>query len=127
MTAKQYKITSFDEVNGQIVAEVEGFQPMAIDLPLVDGAYPIGDALDTFVMGFFPSYVTQRRALIASGVENSSVIAAMVETVDEQRTPEDVANQEMWANIEFEKQVSKVLVKFGVLSEDPTTINTTTL
>jgi hypothetical protein len=128
MASKQYKITSFDEAAGQIVAEVDGFQPMAIDLPLVDGEYLVGDALDTYVMGFFPTHAIDRLAVISKGVKNSAAIASMVESnIADQITPEELANREMWLDIEFERRVSKALLKFGIISSDPTSIGVTSL
>lgn len=126
---RPYKVLSFDEAVGQITVSVDGFNPMAIDLPLIDGAYPVGTELDTYVMGFFPSYVLDRKAQIAQGVANAAEIAALVEAPDPspQLTPEDLANQRMWAQVAFEKQVATALVKFGVLQSDPTAIGVTQL
>lgn len=126
---RPYKVLSFDEAVGQITVSVDGFNPMAIDLPLIDGAYPVGTELDTYVMGFFPSYVLDRKAQIAQGVANAAEIAALVEVFDSSEPPtvEQIANQEMWVQVEFERRVAAVLVKFGVLQSDPTTIGVTQL
>jgi hypothetical protein len=42
-------------------------------------------------------------------------------------TSEVNANLNMWQQIETEKQIAKVLVKFGILTENPTIIQTSTL
>lgn len=42
-------------------------------------------------------------------------------------TEEEIANAEMWAQIDFEQRIAKTLVKFGLLDADPTEIKTTKL
>lgn len=40
---------------------------------------------------------------------------------------EEAKRREMWAQVQFEKQVAAALVKFGLLQSDPTTIEVTQL
>jgi hypothetical protein len=40
---------------------------------------------------------------------------------------EAAKNAEMWAQVQFEKQIAKALIKFGVLTSDPTEIQVTQL
>jgi hypothetical protein len=124
-----YKIRSFNRDNGSIVVEFMEFPPFNIDLPIKNGRYPEGDALDTYVKGFLPIHTIERKQNISVGIENADVIAAMVEEQPAQQaleatelSAEALANAEMWAAQQFESQVAKVLVKFGVLTEDPTVI-----
>lgn len=74
-----YKIREFNQVTGSIVVEFEDFAPFNIDLPLVDGKYLEGEALNDYIKGFLPVEFVQRKQVIAQGIENASNIAALVE------------------------------------------------
>ena len=124
---RTYTIISFDELNGSVVASVEGYQPMNIELPLYDGLYPVGAELDQYILGFFPPVDTTRKDALSQGVPNTAVIAGMVAPSATQESPSQEQNMLMLAQAHFESQVAKALVKFGVLTEDPTAINTTQL
>jgi hypothetical protein len=84
-----YKIRVFNESTGSIVVEFQDFAPFNIDLPLVDGKYPEGQALDEFIRGFLPIEFVQRKQIISQGIENASNIAALVEPWP---TPEPTTN-----------------------------------
>lgn len=126
----QYKIRSFNSDNGSITIEFADFAPISVDLPIENNRYMEGEALDTYIKGFLPVYAVTRKQNIAAGIENADVIAAMVEEKSvEEITAESIEidaealkNAEMWAAQQFESQVAKALVKFGVLTEDPTVI-----
>jgi len=92
-----YKIRFFNQATGSIVVEFSEFPPFNIDLPLVDGKYPEGAALDEYIKGFLPIEFIERKKIIQQGVENASAIAALVEPFPEPEikvTPEMVAAQQ---------------------------------
>lgn len=55
------------------------------------------------------------RGSLSYGVKESALLA------------DELANVQMFAEIEYERRIAKALVKFGVLNSDPTEISTTTL
>lgn len=74
----EYQIISFDESVGQIVVEYNEGMTFALDLPIEDGAYPEGEALDVLIKQFLPVWVVERKNAIASGVSNAESIKAVV-------------------------------------------------
>lgn len=122
-----YKVLSFDGNTGQLIIEfAEGFSPLSIDVPIENGLYITGEALDTYIKGFIPTWHLERQAQIKAGVPNEAEIASLAPTTP---TAETTLNQNdaMWAELQFEKSIAKVLVKFGVLESDPTVIPVQTL
>ena len=79
----EYQIIAFDEAVGQIVVEYNEGMTFALDLPIEDGAYPEGEALDTLFKQFLPTWVVERKQAIASGVSNAESIKAVVVTKEE--------------------------------------------
>ena len=80
-----YKIVKFWPDVGQIEIECEGYdQRIAIDLPIDNGRYPEGDDLDIYIRGFVPSWLIQRKKLLAAGVANASDIKSLVVNTDEE-------------------------------------------
>lgn len=126
-----YKVLDFNEARGQLTIQVaEELAPIAIDVPLKDGLYIVGEELDAYIKGFIPVEFIDRQLQINSGVANSLELKALVPTTENVVVPtlstqeqiQAEANMEMWKSLHFEQDVAKVLVKFGVLTEDPTTI-----
>lgn len=126
-----YKIVRATREIGQIeVAYFDGEKHLGtwvIDVPVEDGQFLTGEALDAEIMHRAPTWAIERGQAVseASGFDQ---IEAMVQemprpTVD----PEMEANAQMWAQVHFEQQVAKALVKFGILQSDPTTIPTSAL
>ena len=74
----EYQIIAFDEAVGQIVVEYNEGMTFALDLPIEDGAYPEGEALDVLIRQFLPVWVVERKQAIASGVSNAESIKAVV-------------------------------------------------
>lgn len=74
----EYQIISFDESVGQIVVEYNEGMTFALDLPIEDGAYPEGEALDILIKQFLPTWVVERKQMIASGVRNKDNIKSIV-------------------------------------------------
>jgi hypothetical protein len=127
-----YKIVNFIAGEGKIeVFYSEQFPPLPIDVPLNDdGLFITGQELHQYIEGFIPTWHLERIAKLKAGIPNASELAALVEAVPPvSANPEDLLmaeearrNSEMWAQLEFETQIAKVLVKLGVLESDPTTI-----
>jgi hypothetical protein len=131
-----YKIIGFDKTTGVISIQFdEKMAPLAIDVPLTDqGLYITGEELNQYIEGFIPTWHLDRFNKIASGIPNEAAIESLVEPpapveISEVATQQVVTdmNIEMWQQHEMESQIAKILVKFGVLQEDPTAINVTTL
>jgi hypothetical protein len=131
-----YKIVGFNETSGSFsVKFAENMQPFAIDVPLnAEGLYITGQELEQYIEGFAPTDFINRNSQIAAGIANASDIRALVVEDTQQTeelpmvlTPEEIANQQMWRDIQFKKAVAKVLIDFGVLATDPTEIPVSSL
>jgi hypothetical protein len=86
----EYVIRAFDQQAGQIVVEYAGKWTYAIDLPIVDNAYPIGEALEKIIQDMAPTLLQERETAIAQSPTNADVIAALVQpypVVEEVVTP----------------------------------------
>jgi len=124
-----YKVTNFDETTGQLIVEfAQGMAPLSVDVPIKDGLYITGEELDTYVQGFIPTWHLERQTQINAGVANADALKALVEQTADVEVPtvlteEQKTNLKMWSDLAFEKDVAKVLVKFGVLESDPTAIS----
>lgn len=126
-----YKVVSFNKANGQLMVEVaKELPPIPIDVPIVDGLYITGAELDAHIRGFIPVDFINRQLQINNGVANADVLLSLVQTVEVVEVPtikpqaqiQAEANEAMWRQLKFEQDVAKVLVKFGLLQSDPTTI-----
>lgn len=74
-----YVITKFNEDAGQIIVRFDAnMSPVAIDLPVENGVYPTGEALDQYIKGFIPTWHLERLNIIKAGVSNAAEIAALV-------------------------------------------------
>jgi len=126
-----YQIIRATPEIGQIeVLYKEGGKPVgayAIDVPVVDGAFLTGDALHEEIMHRAPVWVNQREQEVATATGFDQIISLVQPLEQDQPTSEQQANIQMWAQQEYEKKLAAALVKFGVLAEDPTKINTTQL
>jgi hypothetical protein len=130
-----YKIINFIAAEGKVEVEYDANQaPLFIDVPLNEnGLFITGQELDTFIQGFIPVWHLERLEKLKNGVNNSNDILSLVQQSDkpviEQSSTNVVTNStnQMWTEVEFDKQVAARLVKFGVLETDPTAISTTTL
>ena len=128
-----YKIIHFDKTIGSIVVEFsKELAPVAIDIPINDaGNYITGEELDQYVQGFIPTWFLDRKAKIANGIPNESVIESLVQPNEipaETLETQEISNEIMsFENYEAEKLIAKTLLKWGILTEDPTIIETTRL
>ena len=126
-----YQIIRATPEIGQIeVLYKDGNKPVgayAIDVPVVDGAFLTGDALHNEIMHRAPTWATQREQEVASATGFDQIVALVQPLPVDEQTSEQQANAAMWAQVEYEKRLAKALVKFGVLSSDPTEITVTEL
>lgn len=99
----------------------------AIDVPIVDGAFLTGDTLHSEIMHRAPVWVAQRGQEVAAATGFADILALVQPLPQPEVTPEEQANLDMWSSVDFESKLAKVLVKFGVLQSDPTTVQTTKL
>lgn len=99
----------------------------AIDVPVVDGKFLTGDALHEEILHRAPVWATQREQEIATATGFSDIEELVTPFEENSATAEQQANSAMWAQVEYEKKLAKALIKFGLLTEDPTAVETTQL
>jgi uncharacterized membrane protein YfbV (UPF0208 family) len=126
-----YKVLDFNESSGQLTIEfAQGTAPISVDVPIKDGLYVTGEELDTYIQGFIPTWYIERQAQINQGVANAQELKALAEQTTSVAIPtvltaeqqQALDNKKMWEAVDFERDVAKVLIKFGVLTSDPTII-----
>jgi hypothetical protein len=133
-----YKVLSFDKDTGSLVVQfAENMEPLSIDVPINEaGLFVTGQELDQYIQGFIPTWHLERLEKLKNGISNAADIEALVDLTQEAALPstpqvqvneEEIANRQMWADLAFKRNVSKVLVEFGLLDTDPTQIPTATL
>lgn len=121
----EYKIIRATAEIGQI--EVEYSQAgkvlgiYAIDVPVVDGAFLTGNALDAEIRLRAPTWAIQREQEVATATGFDQIASLVVPPVVAADAAAQ-ANAEMWEQLQFERRVAAALVKFGVLQSDPTEI-----
>lgn len=120
----EYIIRNFDKTNGQITVEYAGKWTYAIDLPIEDNAFPVGEKLEQIIQSMAPTWLLEREQSLAVEVANTTTIESLVQPLPEPVVVETLESQNaaMWADLAFEQNVAKTLVKFGVLETDPTVI-----
>lgn len=78
-----YKIVSFNELHGQIEIQYDvNYPPVCVDLPLENGLFLTGDALDAYIQGFIPVTHIDRLNTLKNGVANANEIQALVQPID---------------------------------------------
>lgn len=117
-----YTITGKNSEIGQIAVTYfsngETLASYAIDVPIVDGVYITGSALDAEIMHRAPVWLLERKAVVAEAVGFDDIQVS--QGLDENQ--DVVTSVEAWEQFEFEKRISSVLIKFGILDYDPTEI-----
>jgi hypothetical protein len=130
-----YKVINFDENTGQLVIDFAlGMAPITVDVPIKDGLYITGQELNSYVEGFIPTWHIERQTQVNSGVANAAELKKLVQETATIEIPtvltvdqiQEQATQKMWAELEFERNVAKALIKFGVLTSNPTEISVNT-
>lgn len=129
----EYKIVAATPEIGQIeVAYFMGGEHVgtyAIDVPIVDGLYITGEVLSNEIHHRAPVWLVERKQNVHVA-PNFAEIEALVQPLPVTAfkvDPEAAANAAMWRQVEMEQQIAKALVKFGLLSSDPTAIETAIL
>ena len=131
-----YKILSFDKYTGSLVVQfAENMTPVNIDVPLNnDNLFITGQELDQYIQGFIPTWHMERLEKLKNGVANANEIESLIVSTEEMLLPsaaivsdEEKANIQMWADVAEEQRIAKILIKFGVLAENPTEIQTSNL
>jgi hypothetical protein len=76
----------------------------------------------------------ERLEKLKNGVANANEIESLIVSTEEMLLPsaaivsdEEKANIQMWADVAEEQRIAKILIKFGVLAENPTEIQTSNL
>lgn len=119
-----YIIREFNKESGQLVVEYEGKWTYAIDLPVEDNAFPVGEKLENIIQGMAPVWLAERESSLNAEVSNIAAIEALVQPIPEKDAEERAVdpNMAMWTAVKFEQDVAAALVKFGLLQADPTSI-----
>lgn len=115
----KYVIRNFNATHGQITVEYDGKWIYSIDLPIEDGAFPVGERLEEIIQASAPTWLAERQSKLATAPANASAIQALVQPfptkpeIDPFRnTLSDTANA---ADVEFIKEVvNEVLTAKGL-------------
>lgn len=119
----QYVIRSFDTERGQITVEYEGQWTYAIDLPVEDGAFPVGEKLEALIQSMAPVWLLERQQALAASPANTDQIQALVQPYPDPPAPqytttpegELVLEAQMQSDIEFISEiVNDVLAAKGL-------------
>jgi hypothetical protein len=73
-----FKIINFNKDTGQAVIRFEGYEPVALTLPIEDGKYLVGEYLETYIESFRP-FVDVSRQQLLKDVSNQEEIERLVE------------------------------------------------
>ena len=128
-----YRITKATPEIGQIEVTYtyngRALATYAIDVPIVEGAFITGDALESEIQHRAPTWLVEREQAIATAAGFEQITARVQEfpVAPQELDPEAIANAQMWEQIQFEKRVAQALVKFELLAEDPTAIPSASL
>lgn len=122
-----YKIIKFEETTGVLVVQFhENIPPFGIDLPLNEqGLYITGQELEQYIEGFAPRDFIERKNKISQGIANASEIQALVDNTNNDDetitlTEEEREAQNQYAQLQFDKKIAQTLIRFGLLTTDPT-------
>jgi hypothetical protein len=121
-----YRIVKFEETTGVLVVQFhESIPPFGIDLPLNEqGLYITGQELEQYIEGFAPRDFIDRKNKINQGIANASDIQALVDNTNNEETitltEEEREAQKQYEQLQFDKRIAQTLIRFGVLTTDPT-------
>jgi hypothetical protein len=113
----QYIIRDFIEATGQISVEYDGKWTYAIDLPIENGAYPVGERLEEIIQGMAPNWLAERETALASAPANADTIRALVQPLPavEKTSLPTLSETAFESDIEFIKDVvNEVLTAKGL-------------
>jgi hypothetical protein len=132
----EYKIVSADAVSGRI--EVEYMEAeihlgvYAIDVPIVNGVFLNEEELDAEILLRAPLWVNARENEVASASGFEYILSlAQPAAVLKEKTEEELQaakeNLDMWALYDYERKLALTLIKWGIMSNDPTGLPVATL
>jgi len=90
----QYIIRAFDVNNGQITVEYDGKWTYAVDLPVENGAFPIGERLEEIIQGVAPVWLAERQNSLVSTPANADAIQALVQEYPIPEAPPELIQQQ---------------------------------
>ena len=123
----KYEVVAVDEAANcmEVRYESTGHAPQNIGcrLPFV------GETLEGVIDMYAPIsfWGEQQRTTVPVAVGTRGSNTAVMAPLTAEAQAQQAANAAMWAQIDFEKKVAAVLVKFNVLAVDPTTIGVSKL
>jgi hypothetical protein len=95
-----YIIRNFDKENGQITVEYAGKWTYAIDLPVEDNAFPVGEKLEEVIQNMAPVWLLERQTALASQPQNADVIEALVQPYPEEPVDETIIEQPLSSGVQ---------------------------
>jgi len=107
---------AYKKDNGDIVAVY------AIDVPIIDGVFIIGDALHQEILHRAPTWATTREQEVQSATGFGEIEALVQPLPTIETDTEAEANARMWSQFQYEQRLAETLMKFGLLKDDPTSI-----
>ena len=118
-----YKILKVDKPINlmEVQFSAEGFPDLLCGMPIPGE----GQSLDMAIRAYSPVPKWLDSIKVLANVTVGTTGTLTHDLPQNNTMPIDTA--EMWAAVKFEQDVAKVLVKFGVLKEDPTIIGVTKL
>ena len=123
----EYSIISADKKIGQIQVAYKNTSNKvvgiyAIDVPIVDGVFLIGDALHQEILHRAPTWATTREQEVHAATGFGEIEALVQPLSTTEIDAETEANAHMWYQFKYEQRLAEALVKFGLLEADPTSI-----
>jgi hypothetical protein len=114
----QYIIRNFDESKGQLTVEYANKWTYAVDLPVENGAFPIGEKLEEIIQGVAPVWQLERETMLAVTPANADIIRTLVQPLPVQEPfvmPISLQESALESDISFIKEiVNEVLVDKGL-------------
>ncbi len=114
----QYIIRNFNESKGQLTVEYANKWTYAVDLPVENGAFPIGERLEEIIQSMAPVWQVERETMLAVTPANADTIRALVQPLPVQEpseVPVSFRETALESDIAFIKEiVSEMLVDKGI-------------
>jgi len=89
-----YIIRSFDAKRGQITVEYASKWTYVVDLPVENGAFPIGEKLEQVIQNMAPVWLVEREASLVNTPANVEYIQALVQPLPSQETEANISIKE---------------------------------
>jgi hypothetical protein len=87
----QYIIRHFNQEMGQLTVEYAGEWVYAVDLPIENNAFPVGEKLEEVIQNMAPVWQQERKTLLSQAPLNADIIQALVQPYPP--VEEDTQNQ----------------------------------